>query len=110
MRYIITHSIRMEEFDSIEAAATHIVENIPEDYYDEMLDECYEPVNICGYEYMPSVALYRVDKVAYDCGYNDYCDSLYSDIESTISRMEAGDTEEMYCFTVTCEEDEAEEQ
>lgn len=110
MKYIITLSIFSQEFDSAEDAASYIVENIPEELYDDMLDECYEPVKICGYDYMPSVALRRVDETAYRCGYNDYCDSLYSDIESTISGMDAGDTEELYWHTVQCEEDEEEGQ
>lgn len=103
MEYTVTRGFITAVFDTAEAAATYIAEHIPEDDYDEMLDECYETINICGYEYMPSVALRRVDKVAYDCGYNDYCDGLYSEIETTIANMEAGETDEMYRFTVTCE-------
>lgn len=106
MKYIITISIFSEVFDSAEDAATHITENIPEGFYDDMLDECYETVEICGYKYSPSIALLRVDDTAYRCGYCDYCDSLYSDIESAISSMDAGDTVELYCHTVQCVEDE----
>ena len=105
MSYTVTCGFITKAFEDAESAATYIMENIPEDIYDEMLDDCYEAVEICGYKYSPSLALYRVDKVAYDCGYNDYCDSLYSDIKDTISHMEAGDSEEMYRFTVQCEED-----
>ena len=100
MSYTVTRGFITAAFDTAESAATYIAENIPEDIYDEMLDDCYAPVEICGYEYAPSVALYRCDETAYRCGYNDYCDSLYSDIEDTLSHMEAGDTEEMYRFTV----------
>lgn len=39
--------------------------------YDEMLDDYWETVKICGFEYSPSHALKMVDKVAYECGYND---------------------------------------
>ena len=50
-----------------------------EDNYDDMLDETNEEVTICGYSYSPSIALYRVDPIAYNCGLSDYEDFLLSD-------------------------------
>lgn len=50
-----------------------------DDMYHDMLDECYEPVNICGYEYPAGKALEAVDPVAYRCGRADYESSLYED-------------------------------
>lgn len=47
--------------------------------YDDMLDDCYQPITICGLEYSPSIALYRVDETAYRCGLNDFIDGLVSD-------------------------------
>ena len=47
--------------------------------YDSMLDDCYPPVNVCGYEYDPSRALKELDPIAYECGFNDYCSSLEDD-------------------------------
>lgn len=47
-------------------------ERIMEEYYDEMLDELFGPIKICGYEYSASRALYRVDETAYRVGMNDY--------------------------------------
>lgn len=46
-----------------------------EQRYNEMLDECYEPIKICSYEYAPSVALLRVDPIAYSVGLSDWIDS-----------------------------------
>ncbi len=109
MKYIVTRGLKTMEFDTAEDAAACIAENISEDVYDEMLDECYRPVEIIGLEYAPSVALRRLDEVAYRCGYSDYCDGLYADILYDIERMGAGDVEEFYGDTVTCEEDGAEE-
>lgn len=45
------------------------------DMYDEMLDEIYGLINICGYEYDASLALKNIDEVAYRCGFNDYVDA-----------------------------------
>ena len=43
--------------------------------YDEMLDECYEPVTVTGMEYQTSRALRELDPIAYRCGFNDWLDA-----------------------------------
>ena len=91
------------EFESVAECAEYIVENgIDEAEYDEMLDECYEMVNICGYEYYPSYALYRLDRIAYDCGLSDYRNSLLRDIEDEIERMENEEEMNFYGYVVVC--------
>jgi hypothetical protein len=50
-----------------------------EDNYDDMLDQTNEEVMICGYSYSPSIALHRVDPIAYRCGLTDYESFLLSD-------------------------------
>ena len=47
-------------------------EILMKEYYDEMLDEIYGTIEICGIEYSASLALYRVDEIAYRVGMNDY--------------------------------------
>ena len=42
------------------------------EYYDDMLNEIFGTIKICGYEYSASRALYRVDEIAYREGMNDY--------------------------------------
>jgi len=49
--------------------------------YDEMLDELYGEIKICGYEYSASNALKEVDPIAYRCGFNDFCDAENIEIE-----------------------------
>jgi len=44
--------------------------------YNEMLDEVYGDIEICDYTYSASLALYRIDPIAYDQGFSDYVDSL----------------------------------
>jgi hypothetical protein len=46
------------------------------DMYDEMLDDIYMHVDICGHKYAASVALKEVDPIAYDVGFDDFCDML----------------------------------
>lgn len=38
---------------------------------DEMLDECYGPVTICGIEFSASDILANLDPIAYNCAYSD---------------------------------------
>lgn len=52
-----------------------------ESLYNDMLDEVYGVVSIAGLEYSTSDALKRLDPIAYQCGLNDYIDSLLNDGE-----------------------------
>jgi hypothetical protein len=56
-----------------------ISERIASEMYDEMLDDCEGPVNLCGMTYSASHVLREVDPTAYRCGFNDYVDSLLDD-------------------------------
>lgn len=98
-----------EEYNDAGMLAQEISENIDEDVYDEMLDDCYGEIEICGCSYAASIAMYRVDPIAYRCGFNDYCDSLYSDIKYSLERMDDGDSENFYGNDVECVDDEMED-
>ena len=112
MKWIVNRKyFGVEEFEDAREAADYIMENCDEDYYDSMLDECYEDVEICGYKYAPSIALYRVDPVAYRCGRSDWEDFEAGDIAHELERMSDGDELSFYGFDVECvEEEEAEEE
>ena len=43
--------------------------------YDELLDECYHDVKVCGYMFTTSTALQKLDPIAYRCGLIDWLDS-----------------------------------
>jgi hypothetical protein len=65
------------------------------EWYDDMLDDCYPEVNVGGLMYAQSVALYRLDPIAYQVGMNDYESSLRTDYENYGSYSEIfGDEEE----------------
>jgi len=49
--------------------------------FDQMLDECYEPVKIAWGEYYPSVILKECDPIAYRVAFSEYADSLAEDGE-----------------------------
>ncbi len=42
------------------------------DDYDDMLDECYPEIEICGMTYAVSNVLRSVDPVAYEVGFSDW--------------------------------------
>tara|TARA_R100000700_G_C3117319_1_gene107787 strand:+ start:93 stop:320 length:228 start_codon:yes stop_codon:yes gene_type:complete len=52
------------------------------EWYDNMLDDCYSEVKVGGLVYSQSVALYRLDPIAYQTGMNDYESALRSDYEN----------------------------
>lgn len=60
-----------EEINNFDAS-----DYVTENQYDDMLDDCYGEIEICGMSYVASVALESVDPTAYRCGYNDYVDSV----------------------------------
>lgn len=43
--------------------------------YEDMLDECYSGTKIAGIYFYASTILFRVDRIAYDCGFNDWLDA-----------------------------------
>ena len=97
-----------EEYYSAQDAAQAVIDNMDESAYDEMLDECYGEVNVAGFTYSTSEALFKLDPIAYRCGMSDYYDSLREDIERDIDRMCCGETEVFYGIDVDAFDDEEE--
>ena len=66
-----------------------------EEWFNDMLDECYQDVAIAGLTYSASVAFKRIDPIAYRVAMNDYESTLRSDYENYGSYAELfGDEEE----------------
>ena len=57
-------------------------EQVLEELWISMLDDCHPMVKIGTLEYLPSRVLKEVDPIAYRCGMNDYESSLREDYES----------------------------
>ena len=104
MKYLIDDT---EQFETVEEVAQFIIDNLDDEVYDNMLDECYEEVTFGTLSYCPSIALYRLDPIAYNCGRSDYYDSLYSDIVYELERYGGGS---FYGFDVEEVEDEEDEE
>lgn len=98
------------EFETAEEAAEYIIDHLNDEPYDDMLDELYGEIDICGYSYFASVALYKLDEIAYRCGKNDYYDSLCYDLTDDIERMYDGEELTYYDFHIIYSEDEEEEE
>lgn len=43
-----------------------------EDMYEELLNECHEPVSICGHNYDQGSALRNLDPIAFRCGVSEW--------------------------------------
>lgn len=52
-----------------------------EQEYNDMLDDIYGNVQICGYMYTTSHALTRTDPIAYRCGFSDWLGTSENYIE-----------------------------
>ena len=101
--YTVTNHLTNEakRFYNSEDAAQYCADHLSDERYDDMLDECNEPVQILGMTFAPSVALYRVDEVAYHCGKNDWIDSEYCDLVYELDRIDYNDSLDWYDFTIT---------
>lgn len=105
MKYIINGT----EYTTAREAADYIMEQADESYYDDMLDECNADIVICSMIYAPSIALYRVDPIAYQCGRNDWEDAEASNIAHDLDYADDGETLEFYGVSVECVDDDGEE-
>ena len=57
------------------------VEICTEETFDDVLDDCYPEVEVCGYTYPASMVLKNTDPIAYRCALADYSSSILSDVE-----------------------------
>lgn len=82
-----------------------------EDMYEEMLDECHEAVNICGYNYDAGRALRLIDEVAFRCGVSDWSSEEYQELwaqemsQEELDHYILSDNQVMYCHVNDCEEE-----
>ncbi len=65
-----------------------------EEYFNDMLDACYEDVMIAGLAYAASVAFKRIDPIAYRVAMSDYESALRTDYEYDGSYAELFEDEE----------------
>lgn len=107
------YTIDNKTFYTPEDVAEWISENLDQDLYDEFLDEIHGEVEICGYSYQASLALERVDPIAYRCGFSDFQDMVYSEVKDELDGTTGNyvtETVELYGYEIECEEDPEEEE
>ena len=49
------------------------------DLFNEYLDDTQKPIEVCGYEYLPSSVLSKTDPIVYKEMFDAYCESLHED-------------------------------
>ena len=86
----------VEKITSLSDIYDFIASNYDEEYYNELLDEIYEPVQIGYATYYVSAILQSVDPIAYRCGMNDMVDGESCDV---IYELEHYGTAEWNGFT-----------
>lgn len=73
--------------------------------YEDILDELYGTVEICGMTYNVGSTLSGIDPVAFRCGKGDYESQLQSELEEQLSNEDDDDIE----FIEELDEEEEEE-
>jgi rubrerythrin len=63
------------------------------DMYEDMLNECFGDINIAGLNYSTSLAMKKVDEIAYRTGFDDWSDGqveewLCEECSSTFDNQE----------------------
>lgn len=76
-----------EEIEELEERKKSLEDGDNEDAYDEMLNDVYGEINVCGYQYEASRVLKECDETAYRCGLLDYNDSELSEIEDQLNDL-----------------------
>jgi hypothetical protein len=76
-----------EEIEELEAEKERLENNENIDEYDDVLDDSYGEIDVCGIKYSASHLLKEVDPIAYSCGMNDFNDSRISEIEEKIHEL-----------------------
>lgn len=97
MKYLVNDT---RSFSCATGAAEYIMENCDDGYYDDLLNDVYGDIPICGYEYAASVAFWRVDEMAYRVGQRDWEDSEARDIAYFLEQMDIGDDDFFFGYTV----------
>lgn len=77
-----------KELAELKEREEELENNDNEEEYDDMLDDVYGEIDVCGYKYYAGRLLQEIDPVAYNCGHSDYNNSLLSDIQSEIEEKE----------------------
>ncbi len=104
-RYLINiYGKHWVECDNAESAAQKVIENVPDYYWEDYLDDVCGEIDVFGYKYYASHILAMVDWEAYVCEKKNWLDGEREEIEREINRMVDGDREEYFGIIVCCEE------
>lgn len=96
-----------EEFETIEEVCRFVRENFSTDEFNDMLDENYVKIIICGYEFSASYIFACADNYLYDREFNDFVNKAVDEIvDRLLEDIYDNDTFEMYGFTFECIADE----
>lgn len=83
----ITVYVRKDDSAPYTVYAEHVITEL----YEDMLDECYEPVSVAGIAWDPSRVLRELDPIAYRTYRNDYTDQEFHELEMPLAYIDAED-------------------
>lgn len=111
----MTYKTREEAFtaENVNQFQGYDVENgevsLSDDEYEEVLNELYGTVEVCGMTFDSGSILKDQDPTAFRCGKNDYESSIQTELEDQLSREDDSDIEFEVDPDDIEEEDESEE-
>ncbi len=82
-----------EEIDDLAETIEELESKLTEDAYDELLDEIYGDIDVCGVDVSASQVLYDVDPTRYNVGRSDYRSEYEPDLGTAVEEMEKLETE-----------------
>lgn len=74
--------------DLFDACYTLAEEVVDKDAYNDLLDDCYDPVEIMGVEYDISYVYQKIDPIAYEYSYSEYIDGVASDYHYELKKVD----------------------
>ncbi len=91
------------DVDTLDEALDEFAERIEDDgdAFDEMLDECYGDIEVCGYTYSASEVFQKVDPVAYRCSCSDWADGERREMEYELDRADIDEECFRYGVSIT---------
>ena len=76
------------EYTELEEATEAILDEIPEDDYNDWIDEVYPEIEIGCCRFYASEILKELDPIAYDCGMDDFKESIRESIQDELYGMD----------------------
>ena len=100
------NSVKYDNIDDLMSAVSDSID-MSDDDYEEILNDTYAEVEICGYMYSQGTAIRELDNTAFRVGKSEEIDNIITDLKYDIEHNRDDEYEIQYCDDkITVIEDE----